>query len=184
MKIPQTIVALVVLLLFPSCSTVKQSLTKVKDGTVKTFSAAKDKALSARKPKIRITDADPTKFLPNGTSIDKLASKKQPEKTVAKKKPSSKPAPEKVRLLAKNTTSPPKTQVTPSPRPKPKPIPPLELPPLPEPSEDDNQEFKGILPSLDGSDGATFIDVNGETPELPPMEFIEEDGEEDAEAPA
>ncbi len=174
MKRPFLILAAVSLVALSSCSSVKQTVAKVQDGTVKSLRTAKEKTIGPSQPKLRLTKADPSRFLPEGTSAEKVRIKTASSKPTQKQKP----------LLAKHT------KVSSGPRPTKSrsktlaPIPELELPPLPAASEDDNKDFRGILPSLDGSDDATFIDVNGETPELPPMELpeIEEENEPDPEA--
>lgn len=129
---------------------------------------------SQAKSKLRLTKADPSRFLPEGTSVNRLAARASKGKATNKQS----------RLLANNTKS------NSGPRPSKigsastAEIPPLKLPPLPEPSEDDGTGFGGILPSLDGSNEATFIDVNGETPELPPLEFPEPEEAAEQEVPS
>lgn len=145
-------------------------MARVGDSTAKTFRVAKAKTLGAREPKLKLTKADPKRFLPKGTSAEKVKIITPPTLR-----------PEKARLLAKHTTK------KPGPRPSQAAaeFPPLELPPLPEATAADGQEFRGILPSLDGSDAATFIEVEGPAPELPPMEIPEfPETEEEAEASA
>ncbi len=135
---------------FSSCSTVQ-------DAAVKAFGSSE--------PKLRLTKADPKRFLPKGTSADSLYVPKARDHS---------------RLLAKHDpklSSPDRKSVVTD-------LPTLDLPPLPEAIEDDNQEFTGILPSLDGSKGATYIDVEGPTPELPPLNLPEFEHEQtEAEKP-
>lgn len=167
-----------------SCSTVKETYSKARSSTTKTLQAAKEKTLGASKPKIKLTKADPTRFLPEGTSTEAVLNKATDSQATKKQ----------TMLLAKHTeaTSPPRPPRPTSSQPslsQTEPnvlatIPPLELPPLPESSESDNKEFKGILPSLNGNDDATFIDVHGEALELPPMDLpeIEDEAEVDAQS--
>lgn len=175
MKTPVLLLTIIPLWMFSSCSSVKQTVAKVQDGTAKTLRAAKEKTLGPSEPKLRLTKAEPSRFLPAGTRAESLRIKATPSQLSEKQtrllakhsKPSSGPRPSQARSAANAA------------------IPPLELPPLPQQSEDDTGEFLGILPSLDGSDTATFIDVSGETPELPAMEYPELDEEEnDPEKPA
>ncbi|MDQ8190848.1 hypothetical protein [Roseibacillus persicicus] len=158
-----------------SCSSVKNTVTKVKETTTDTFRAAKEKTLGPSEPKLRLTKADPSRFLPEGTSVAKVKAKSTTPEPKRKGK----------MLLAKNTpakTSGPAAST--AAEADLSEIPPLELPPLPAPSENDSGEFMGILPSLDGSEGATFIEVEGETPELPPLAAPELTEEESAEKKA
>ncbi|MGJ8725338.1 MAG: hypothetical protein ACSHYB_12340 [Roseibacillus sp.] len=171
MKTPLLLLAVMPLVAFSSCSSVQETAAKLKENTIGT-----------REPKLRLTKADPTRFLPEGTSAQRLLVKKTP--TTAPK--------QKTRLLAKNTL--PKKKLSPSapiskkaPKTPPKkvaPLPPLELPPLPASSPADSKEFRGILPSLDGSNDATFIDIEGKALELPPMNLPEFEEEPDPEAAA
>lgn len=147
---------------FSSCSSLESTVAKVKETTADSFRSVSEGTLGTAKPKIRLTKADPSRFLPEGTSITKVRAKAP----ASKKKGSGKV------LLAKNTPPKSSDQTKPASEPEKEElgaIPPLELPPLPASNENDNGEFMGILPSLDGSDTATFIEVDGETPELPPM---------------
>lgn len=180
MKTPFLLIAAIPLLALSSCSSVKATMAKAKNSTSKTFRAAKnstgkalatakEKTLGPSKPKLRLTKADPSRFLPQDTSAERILIKATP----------TKPSKKETHLLAKNTqakagprppeptskkTSPPSEVVVAD-------LPPIELPPLPATSENDSTEFRGILPSLDGSNDATFIDIDGKALELPPMEM-------------
>ena len=160
--------AAIPLLALTSCSAVKQTVSKVSDSTTKTFRNAKEKALGTKKPSLRLTKADPSRFLPKGTTAEQL------QKT-------EKANPKARMLLAKNTRSQGSTQKSQlrSPQNQPEELPEIELPPLPEASSNDDQGSVGILPSLEGN-GTAFIDVDGESPELPPLEIpdFEEDESE------
>ena len=184
MKTPILFLAALPLIALSSCSAVKETAAQVKENT-----------LGSREPKLHLTKADPSRFLPEGTSAEKVLSKTTPRQ-----------APKKdTRLLAKNTL--PKKKSTPSRassrtpvRTKtvktvktvkakaPKKVEPevehYELPPLPTHTSGDNQGPQGILPSLDGSDEATFIDVDGKPLVLPPMEMPEPDEESNTEGSA
>ena len=177
MKTPILIFLAIPLMALSSCSSVKQTAAKIQQGTAKSFRTVKEKTFGPSKPKLRLTKAQPSRFLPEGTSAEKVHAKSTP----------SHPSKTQTRLLAKHTkpsSGPRPASASTSARSQagsqaPAAIPELELPPLPTTSASDDKEFRGILPSLDGSDTATFIDVNGETPELPPLEFPDLEDEEE-----
>ena len=122
---------------------------------------------------LQLTKADPSRYLPEGTSIDDLQ-KKNRASELASKREKKEPI-----LLAKNTKTSSRPTLSDLTKTQPEEeVSPIELPPLPEASETDDQFFGGILPALDGSNEAPFIDVPGETPELPPLELeIDEDND-------
>ena len=174
MKIPFLLLAAIPMVALTSCSTVKETAARVKENT-----------LGSREPKLRLTKADPNRFLPEGTSAEKVAPKAAPAKltntdrrllaknTLPKKKASTpKPAPRKTTRKATKKTKTPVRAIAEAP---------IELPPLPAHTEDDGKGYQGILPSLDGSNEATFIDVDGKPLELPPMEMPDFDEEQSPE---
>ncbi len=110
---------------------------------------------------LRIIKPDPSRYLPEGTSIEEA----QIEADLLAQKAYQ----EDALLFAKNT---PRRSSQAASKPE-FAVPPLELPPLPVATNDDEAGFQGILPSLNGSNEATYIDVKGETPELPPLDFPE-----------
>ena len=171
---PLSLIALAIpLMALSSCSSVKQTFAKVQGGTVKTFRAAKEKTFGSDESKIKLTKADSSRFLPAGTSVETALNRTSP----------SQPSRKQTRLLAKHTesSSPPRPSKLSAPMPKLEEdaaaIPTLELPPLPQASEEDSQEFKGFLPALDGNNNDTFIDIDGNPLELPPMNLPEIDEE-------
>ena len=175
MKISLPITALLALMALPSCTSVEKSL-------------ADARKLAFGEPKIPVTKADPSRFLPEGTSVDKVVAKNSAQQPATRKASQRKASAKPVRLLAKNTKAPSKTRSTSfskpkakaKPQPKPEPIPPLELPPLPEHYANENEGFDGILPSLDGSDISTYVDVEGESPLLPAEPSIKVQSVEEA----
>ena len=173
MKTLIPLLATIPLVVLTSCSSVQE-----------TAAMLKDQATSIGEPKLRLTKADPTRFLPAGTSAEKLAAKgvsparttKEPTRLLAKNTLPKKQASRAVSASKKTTKTSQKKVVVEEPY--------IELPPLPASSANDNKGFRGILPSLDGSDEATFIDVDGKPLELPPMEFPDPEEESGSEASA
>ena len=168
MKTPFQFLAPIFLVVLSSCSSVKETAANLKAQA------------GIGEPKLRLTKANPSRFLPEGTTAEKLLSKNLPKQA----------AKEETRLLAKNTLPTKKripsksvpqkkvrTKTVKTPKKVVAEVPYIELPPLPKSSTDDNQGYQGILPSLDGSDEATFIDIDGKALELPPMEFPEPEEE-------
>ena len=147
-------------LVLASCSTLKQATAKIHD-TIKP------------QPKLRLTKADSSRFLPEGTSANQLQAKANPKAKIllAKNTLSQAPASKATAQLQTKTSEPAKDA---SPEPlaqHSEELPEIQLPPLPVASANDNQSSFGILPSLDGSSDTAFIDVDGENPELPPLEI-------------
>ncbi|MBK1834990.1 hypothetical protein [Roseibacillus ishigakijimensis] len=152
---PQLLTSLGLLLALSSCSSMKSGLSKVQKATGKTLQTAKSKIFAEEEPGMALTKADPSRFLPEGTSVSEVGRKKASRF-----------------FFAKNDRNQAED------------LPPLELPPLPAASgATGDGEFMGILPALDDSGEAAFIDVAGEAPELPPLP-VEPELEQQADHPA
>lgn len=154
MKSPFLITLAAAPFLLSSCGNVKTTLASARENTVATLRAAKEKSLGRDDTQVRLTKADPSRFLPADTKAKTLLEQSKPQK-------------EKTRLLAKNERT--------SPRAKDKPtdlesFPPLELPALPVVTESLGDPGPGILPSLNGE---SFSRQEGEAP-LPPLPTPEE----------
>lgn len=162
MKSPLLITLATATLLLSSCGNVKTTLATARENTVATLQAAKEKSLGRDDTKVRLTKADPSRFLPANTKAKTLLEQSKPQK-------------EKVKLLAKNERS--------SPRAKDKPtdfesFPPLELPALPIVTEDMGSSGLGILPALNGNDSPSK-ESDAPLPPLPtPEEILAEQNEE------
>ena len=146
MNFARLLFPLVVTAQLTSCSNVQNSFTQALETT--------KNSLSGSQGKVQLTKADPSRFLPANTKAERIG-----KPLVAKKK--------RPQILAKNDTASPLKGT----RNKPASLPELELPTLDGEATD---TYLGILPPLYDEGGATWIDVDGETPELPPLPTPEE----------
>jgi hypothetical protein len=121
------------------CSSLLTSCSSVENS----FAAVKEKAFGKDESELQLTRANPARFLPQGTDADDIRTNPVIQR----------------RLLAKNTRTQNQESGMPS----------LELPSLPESDEVNPESYGGILPALDGESAPTSIEVDGDTPALPPF---------------
>lgn len=155
MKSPLLITLSVATALLTSCGNVTTTLAQARENTVATLRTAKEKTLGRDDTKVRLTKADPTRFLPANTKAKTLLEQGKPEKQPA-------------RLLAKNEQGSSRAKNRPADLES---FPPLELPALPNVSEGMESTGAGILPSLDGAESP--FSEGGSAP-LPPLPTPEE----------
>lgn len=155
MNSPLLITLAVASALLTSCGNVQTTLAQARENTVATLRTAKEKTLGRDDTKVRLTKADPSRFLPVSTNAKTLLEQ-------------GKPKPERARLLAKNEQSSSRTKNRPADLES---LPPLELPPLPKLSKEMDSTGAGILPALDEAKSPL---TEGESAALPPLPTPEE----------